>query len=76
MSVPPDRSTEVVRAGLESDTTLHKRTKLKPYQICQLLTLCLSTTYFVYRGSFYKQSMDVPWDTHLPGAGQHVHGAF
>ena len=45
MSVPPDRSTEVVRAGLESDTTLHKRTKLKPYQICQLLTLCLSTTY-------------------------------
>ncbi|XP_071495131.1 uncharacterized protein [Diadema antillarum] len=54
-SVPPDKAIEVVRERLSSDTSLHQRTKLSPEQICQLLELCLSTTYFVYNGAFFKQ---------------------
>ncbi|XP_072171564.1 uncharacterized protein [Diadema setosum] len=57
-SVPPDKAIEVVRECLSSDTSLHQRTKLSPDQICQLLELCLSTTYFVYNGAFFKQKHD------------------
>ncbi|XP_071496908.1 uncharacterized protein [Diadema antillarum] len=54
-SVPFDKAIEVVRERLRSDTSLHQRTKLSPDQNCQLLKLCLSTTYFVYNGALFKQ---------------------
>ena len=46
---------ETVREHLEKDDTLENRTTLNPDQICQLLDLCLNTTYFQFNGKFYRQ---------------------
>nr|XP_033472641.1 anaphase-promoting complex subunit 3-like [Epinephelus lanceolatus] len=51
--LPVDAQT--VRQRLIHDNTLHDSSKLSPDQICQLLELCLSTTYFKYNGNFYRQ---------------------
>ena len=53
--VPTAEATETVRRRLLEDTTLGDRTNLTPDQICQLLDLCLTTTYFQYKGGFYRQ---------------------
>ena len=53
--IPPDGAVEVVREYLEADTSLHTRTQLSASQVCDLLSLCLTTTYFVYKGQFYRQ---------------------
>ena len=53
--IPPKGAVEVMRECLEADDTLGERTKLSPFQICQLLELCLECTYFTYDGKFYKQ---------------------
>nr|XP_054759677.1 uncharacterized protein LOC129265754 [Lytechinus pictus] len=54
-SVPPNKAVETVRKRLIDDLNLSSSTKLGPDQLCQLLELCLSTTYFTYNGNFYKQ---------------------
>ena len=54
-SVPPDQAVDVARKRLVNDPNLGSRTKLSPDQLCQLLELCLSTTYFIFDGKFYKQ---------------------
>ncbi len=53
--IPIKEAIAVVREYLLRDNTLADRTKLSVDQICELLELCLSTTYFVYNGQFYKQ---------------------
>ena len=53
--VPPKEAIDCVREFLRKDNTLNERTKLSPDQVCELLELCLNTTYFVYDGKFYRQ---------------------
>ena len=44
-----------VKVNLQKDDTLSERTGINVDQILQLLTFCLNTTYFSYKGEFYKQ---------------------
>ncbi len=53
--IPIADAIKVIRELLLKDQSLGERTKLSVDQICELLELCLGTTYFVYDGQFYKQ---------------------
>ncbi len=46
---------EVLREYLEKDVSLSECTTLTVNDICDLLDLCFSSTYFVFDGAFYKQ---------------------
>ena len=46
---------EIARESLEQDTTLESRTPLSVIHVCDLLTLCLTTTYFIFEGVHYLQ---------------------
>ena len=46
---------ETVCKRLLQDDSLNDRTNFTPDQICVLLNLCLSTTYFKYNDCFYRQ---------------------
>ena len=54
-SIPVDDALRIIQALLENDETLSDRTNMSPAQVTSLLTLCLKTTYFVYKGEFYLQ---------------------
>ena len=54
-TVPVDEAIEVILQKLSEDKTLEDRTALSPEQITKLLELCLRTTYFSFRGEFYRQ---------------------
>jgi hypothetical protein len=51
-SVPVDQALEVIKTKLAKDKHV---SDISAHQIIQLLDLCLSSTYFVYKGEFYKQ---------------------
>ncbi|XP_047430623.1 uncharacterized protein LOC124999687 isoform X7 [Mugil cephalus] len=53
--IPTREATDVVRKRLQKDDTLASRTNLTPEQVCVLLDLCLTTTYFQFNGGFYRQ---------------------
>ncbi|XP_072041173.1 uncharacterized protein [Amphiura filiformis] len=53
--IPPDFALKVVKECLESDNTLSERTNLKVEQIVELVEICLNTTYFSYKGKYFKQ---------------------
>ncbi|XP_023255234.1 uncharacterized protein LOC111649770 [Seriola lalandi dorsalis] len=53
--IPTMEAVETVRNHLKQDHTLHDRTNLKPDQICWLLDLCLTITYFQFNCNFYRQ---------------------
>lgn len=53
--IPTVAAVETVRERLLNDNTFHHRTNLNPEQICQLLDLCLNTTYFQFNNRFYTQ---------------------
>ncbi|XP_072041394.1 uncharacterized protein [Amphiura filiformis] len=53
--IPPDFALNVVKECLESDNTLSERTNLKVEQIVELVEICLNTTYFSYKGKYFKQ---------------------
>ncbi|XP_072037416.1 uncharacterized protein [Amphiura filiformis] len=55
-SIPVPDAIQAVRDKLEKDATLKDRTPLKTNHILELLTFCLNTTYFVYKGQYYKQT--------------------
>ena len=54
--IPPDDALAVVKEKLEQDLTLKNRTPLSPSQVAALLEVCLKTTYFLCKGSYYKQN--------------------
>jgi hypothetical protein len=54
-SIPVEDALAAVKTKLEEDDTLSQRTPLSRAQILQLLSFCLSTTYFTFEGAFYKQ---------------------
>ncbi|XP_071344169.1 uncharacterized protein [Trachinotus anak] len=53
--IPTVEASATVRERLTQDNSLQNRTNLKPGHICQLLDLCLNTTYFQFDGKFYRQ---------------------
>ena len=53
--IPPEEAINIVREKLFADPTLVHRTKLSIADICDLLRLCLDSTYFVYNGKFFRQ---------------------
>ncbi len=53
--IPPKDAVEVVKEYLIKDTTLSDHTELTGDDICELLDLCLSSTYFIFNGTYYKQ---------------------
>ncbi|XP_072017464.1 uncharacterized protein [Amphiura filiformis] len=54
-NTPIDESLNVIKARLQQDKTLHKRTLLAVEDIIDLLKFVLTTTYFLFRGKIYKQ---------------------
>ena len=50
-----DKALEVVEQRLREDTSLAERTPLSVSQILELLSFCLNTTYFSYKGKVYTQ---------------------
>ncbi|XP_072033048.1 uncharacterized protein [Amphiura filiformis] len=54
-NTPIDESLNVIKARLEHDKTLSKRTLLAVDDIIDLLKFVLTTTYFLFRGKIYKQ---------------------
>lgn len=53
--VPLDEAMEAITEKLTSDETLDKRTPLSMRELCQLMNLCLRSTYFQFRDAFYEQ---------------------
>ena len=54
-SIPLPDAIKAVRIKLDEDPKLQDRTPLSRERIIGLLSLCLYTTYFTYRGVIYKQ---------------------
>ncbi|GLD56451.1 uncharacterized protein AKAME5_000879900 [Lates japonicus] len=46
--IPTAKAVETVRKRLLQDTSLYSRSNFTPDQICTLVDLCLTTTYFKY----------------------------
>ncbi len=49
------KALSVVRGRLEKDKTLKDRTSMTVDQIMDLLEFCLTNTYFVFHGTYYRQ---------------------
>uniref|UniRef100_A0A3B3I5H2 NACHT domain-containing protein n=1 Tax=Oryzias latipes TaxID=8090 RepID=A0A3B3I5H2_ORYLA len=62
--IPTTEAVISVRKRLLQDSQLQDRTNLTPDHICELLEVCLNSTYFQFRGNFYRQrhgcAMDSP----------------
>ena len=54
-SIPLPDAIKAVRIKLDEDLKLQDRTPQSRERILELLSFCLSTTYFTYRGVIYKQ---------------------
>ena len=59
-SIPIDYAIQAVKRKLEADPSWQQLTELSLSQILTLLELCLSTTYFIYKGQFYRQKFGAP----------------
>ena len=55
-SVPVQESVDIIRKRLEDDDTLKDRTPLTPDQVTDLLSVCLTTTYFRFDNTYYIQT--------------------
>ena len=53
--VPIAEAIDVIAEHLHQDETLGDRTTLSPETICQLMKLCLTSTYFQFRNCYYEQ---------------------
>ena len=63
---PTDKALKVIQKRLKVDTTLEHRTNLSIDQLLEDTKFCLDSTYFVYKGQFYKQKHGRPTAMGLP----------
>ncbi|XP_072041401.1 uncharacterized protein [Amphiura filiformis] len=54
-NTPIEQSLQVIKSRLENDPTLKDRTLLSVDDVLELLQFVLTTTYFLFRGTIYKQ---------------------
>ncbi|XP_072030404.1 uncharacterized protein [Amphiura filiformis] len=54
-NTPIEQSLQVIKSRLENDHTLKDRTLLSVDDVLELLQFVLTTTYFLFRGTIYKQ---------------------
>ncbi|XP_068671745.1 uncharacterized protein [Montipora foliosa] len=54
-SIPADEAITTIRQRLKKDETFAKRTCLSIEEVVELVDICLTTTYFSFKGKFYKQ---------------------
>ena len=55
-SVPVQPAIQIVNNRLQQDNTLPQRTAMSIPQITSLLEFCLTQTYFLFQGKYYKQT--------------------
>ena len=55
-SVPVQPTIQIVKNRLQQDNTLPQRTAMSIPQIISLLEFCLTQTYFLFQGKYYKQT--------------------
>ena len=55
-SIPPEDVLNVATEALENDPSLSDRTSLSVEQLSELISICLNTAYFSYKGQYYKQT--------------------
>ena len=54
-NVPIDEAVQIIQDRLRKDEILCDRTTLSPDRVAELLEVCLRSTYFCYKGTFYEQ---------------------
>ena len=59
-SIPVDFALQAIQKKMEKDNSWTALTELNLEQVVALLKLCLTTTYFVFHGQFYKQKFGAP----------------
>ena len=59
-SIPVDFALQAAKRKLSADSSWRRLTELNLDQVLSLLEFCLSTTYFVFQGTFYKQQFGAP----------------
>ena len=64
-NVPVDKTLTILKSKLENDRFLHNRTKLSVNTIMELITLCVTTTYFQLDKDFYEQTFGMPMGSSL-----------
>lgn len=55
--VPVDEAMKVISEMLEKDESIYERTMMSPSEGCMLISLCLRSTYFLFKDASYEQ-----WD--------------
>ena len=58
--IPVDYALRVIRKKLMSDESWKEKTELTLENVLSLLEFCLTTTYFVYDGVYYRQCFGAP----------------
>ena len=59
-SIPVDFALKAIKKKFSLDPSWRSLTELDLEQVMTLLHFCLTTTYFVYKGTFYKQKFGAP----------------
>ncbi|XP_066263270.1 uncharacterized protein [Branchiostoma lanceolatum] len=54
-STPIQEAVDVIKERLKNDETLSERTNLNVTQVVELLRFCLTSTYFIFKGTYYQQ---------------------
>ena len=59
-SIPVELALKAIENKLSKDNSWKEITELSLQKVLTLLELCLSTTYFVFKGQFYRQKFGAP----------------
>ena len=53
--VPVNEAMDAITEMLKKDETVYERTTMSIGEICRLTSLCLKSTYFLFKDSFFEQ---------------------